>query len=1477
MTKVITTRYSKLEITLSEVLTNFLISIVNMQIFAKNHLNPLLKDTSQEDNNNSSPEIQTNFSSKRSSLKKLINYKHIDWQFHLPNTIFWLKDLRNSDADKYNEFLNLFKDQENLKHYNNPKTVLSDTILTNNENFKLNKGQDSPNINSYTGNGHYTVNHTRTNSIANSITDSPLPTPTHHRIPKQVHINLANTTNNSKGSTNSKTISHFRIKIDILLQSTDENFQCNLQNVSISNDLTLQQKIYSNGYPPHQNFKFIPPENYILNNSNYELSFSTGLNTFHLTKLDFDKALILYWDVILHHKVHNLVKKQVGKFKISKGNIESRISGFLRSPIGTTQKNWTTTSSYSENLHDNFGLSTNFAAYQNQKQGTSNTSTSTNTYLITSDQEDRSSNRTRNSEPKFKDKYHAIIKISELQIKIHLWDCYKNRKDGETSKIVLKNLTVKLSYVQFRQNHHQLQPNNSQLIFSPKISSTEKSSKSSKTSYIIEIDQLQYFCHTSKIATLSKVKFYPVPAKNYRDIKQVINFRKRWIRKYLSLESNLTLILKVQDLTLSFPDYTYNFSDHIENLVNTIKSTKSLYVKKEPSAFDPDSKLLCWPDVQIIVDQLEIWIGDDPFETRLRDNLLLMRDEKLERDRREKLCKEKLKEEKYYARAFQKLKETVHTRMNCLNVREFVRRATALNSKFRDPNYRKSRSKSGNSYGNYSSNQFETSSMHSASSEYSYVGSNTVYASSIKNYESYSSNTRNRSFVLGRHSQLNQKTPSDHNIQKLVSIKGSNLNFVAMADPNFHSVDKALKHLIEIDKDSPKPNPKSEWLTLWFRITNFQGDSLSFQLRDYELPIASLKKFCLSGRTGMAEIKGNQRHCRTAEITISDENPQELLERLRQELMLGPDNNNLQIDDFVLSQVSRNMIQLKTYYDIDLNLEELTVSWTTTYDPAMTQFTTALDLILPVTEDPSPILPWWDKIRMLLHGNLAINAKHAEYHSLANMIDPHDISERLIFEFDELLLIWSNAKFHLMGDTSVQLKTIQREESKIAYFPRLDLTLQVDYVLNDNRYNKNDHHAIMPISKQLDTTLFNNFSLENWDTFRRFRSRKLDLDLELIIKGNHQNQKARIELYESSIDLVRLWIASQAFPTRPTKRTVQFNLNDNRRFLEIEKPPGIKPKLGRSYGRSKLKFLSELTEIYYKPHHGAEFGIFLDGEKTEYVITAIQTKATGQNGNSRSRVQKMFWDIQNYRVNFSKTELSILSFPSSTTVKNKNTFFINWTNAKIYYKKQVKEKVNRPYTKYQIDDFKLLWTKEIRFAIYYLYQTSTRILFLNENLAFVPKEWTTKKWHEKKMEKSAREERRKELAKLGRMRKDQMLQKQQKKEELARLEERGNNEEDHLQRTLNYLQSQSNKIISVESSSEDEKVTENFTNSHPPPVEKQFRQLQKIREPQTLHAVTNTNFETVQSRTPVVEIALGNSQIALLDPDSENYLLLQGG
>ena len=86
---------------------------------------------------------------------------------------------------------------------------------------------------------------------------------------------------------------------------------------------------------------------------------------------------------------------------------------------------------------------------QNQNQGITNTSTSTNTYLITSDQEDRSSNKTRSSEPKFKDKYHAIIKISELQIKIHLWDCYKNRKDGETSKIVLKNLTVKLSYVQF--------------------------------------------------------------------------------------------------------------------------------------------------------------------------------------------------------------------------------------------------------------------------------------------------------------------------------------------------------------------------------------------------------------------------------------------------------------------------------------------------------------------------------------------------------------------------------------------------------------------------------------------------------------------------------------------------------------------------------------------------------------------------------------------------------------------------------------------------------------------------------------------------------------------------------------------------------------------------------------------------------------------------------------------------------------------
>lgn len=603
------------------------------------------------------------------------------------------------------------------------------------------------------------------------------------------------------------------------------------------------------------------------------------------------------------------------------------------------------------------------------------------------------------------------------------------------------------------------------------------------------------------------------------------------------------------------------------------------------------------------------------------------------------------------------------------------------------------------------------------------------------NYSELKSNFTND--LDDKYFQENFKDQELQNLKKLTSIIGKKVNIIGLADQNFHSVSKALKHLIDIDRESVPPPASADWLTLWFRIGILQTDYLCMLLRDYELPVVELKSVDFSGRVGMAEIKGQKENCRVEFVTISDK------------------DSNIHPPEQV--KIYRNMIQMKTYYDMILNCDEMKISWTTTYDPAMTQVATAIDLITPNTCDPSPIISWWDKIRLLLHGKLIIKANKAEYHSLANMIDPHDVNERLIFSFEQLILTWTNAKFNLSGDTSILIKTVTRDESKIAYFPRLDLTLKITYVLASENYNANDHHQIKPVSEPL----FGKSDLE-WDTFEYFRSVKLNIDLKLKIKPAVNNLEdpeliksfhlypAKIELYESNLDLLRLWIQSQAFPTRPTKRTILNKIKQNRDFFVIPKPRGHKPKLGRSYGKANLTFEAEDCEIYYFPNEGGNWGILLQGEDAIFTISSIQKTCENLETNAEktspinerrmktqtglinrqnsvtsatsnqtihqfmnqqtdkqqesSKKSKMYWHCQNYNCKSKKTQIHVLD-----SQKNKY-FLMMWQNGSFKYKLNTRS--GKPLSQFTVDDFKCLFSKENRQAAFYLYETSTRTIGL---------------------------------------------------------------------------------------------------------------------------------------------------------------------
>lgn len=65
-----------------------------------------------------------------------------------------------------------------------------------------------------------------------------------------------------------------------------------------------------------------------------------------------------------------------------------------------------------------------------------------------------------------------------------------------------------------------------------------------------------------------------------------------------------------------------------------------------------------------------------------------------------------------------------------------------------------------------------------------------------------------------------------------------------------------------------------------------------------------------------------------------------------------------------------------------------TIVWGPCWDPAWTLIGQSVDLLTKMTADPSPLLTWWDKSRLLLHGHWVMDIDQANLHQLATEVKP---------------------------------------------------------------------------------------------------------------------------------------------------------------------------------------------------------------------------------------------------------------------------------------------------------------------------------------------------------------------------------------------------------------------------------------------------------------------------------------------------------
>lgn len=389
----------------------------------------------------------------------------------------------------------------------------------------------------------------------------------------------------------------------------------------------------------------------------------------------------------------------------------------------------------------------------------------------------------------------------------------------------------------------------------------------------------------------------------------------------------------------------------------------------------------------------------------------------------------------------------------------------------------------------------------------------------------------------------------------------TDVNIMAMADTSIHGYDNVTRMMREIDHESPWPEEGLEFSTLWCRGVNISCTEWKFMLRDFPQPMFCVKSMRLYGNLCGAEQMGSKRAKRDVFIDVGE--------------------------PFGTDVIQRSMPSLKFYHDFDCELESCSYAFGACWEPVMAQCNLSFEKISAPSKDPSPPLPFWDKLRLLLHGRLTLIAKQFTI-LLHASLDPYNTTEEMELTWNNCGIVLTNAKIMFKGELNVMVRTASRyDDCRLLHFPNLKLTIKLKWVC---LANPNDHHAVMPCAPD---KLPEYSSNQVHDSFRAFRSLNLNIwisfetkpkageDLEVDIPS--------LVLYGSTLRWFESLQLILSGVTRPTRRGPVFN---NVR-------PRKKP-LSRHYKKANLQMCLHKFQVLYWMSHALQKGFQLNGRRVSF-------------------------------------------------------------------------------------------------------------------------------------------------------------------------------------------------------------------------------------------------------------------------------------
>lgn len=289
---------------------------------------------------------------------------------------------------------------------------------------------------------------------------------------------------------------------------------------------------------------------------------------------------------------------------------------------------------------------------------------------------------------------------------------------------------------------------------------------------------------------------------------------------------------------------------------------------------------------------------------------------------------------------------------------------------------------------------------------------------------------KNVEIYIQRSKQMKRQSPAR---TRLFAWTVSDLQLIALADPAFHGKSNAVNILSAIDPESPWPEEGLEFSTLWCRSVFASFKKWEFQLRDFPQPLMYITDMEIFGLLVGAEPVATKRARRTVTVDLGE--------------------------PWGEATVDRSMASLKFYHDLNCRVDKLRYAFGPCWEPVIAQCNLSFEKISPPTRDPSPALPWWDKMRLLFHGRLTMFTKQLTM-LLHASLDPYNTTEEMELTWENVAMDWRNGKFVFQGNFDVYVRTASKyDDCRLLHLPHLKLSIKLTWVcLSD----PNDHHVVMP-------------------------------------------------------------------------------------------------------------------------------------------------------------------------------------------------------------------------------------------------------------------------------------------------------------------------------------------------------------------------------------------------------------------------------